>query len=102
MKATSTVVFAPHTKLQVKELLQYIEHNRSAINLRKTADYLSAVKEVRELMRAYFAVNPPQRIVRVCPWRLTGASEMCANIAEAFSVPYWDIAYEANPGINEN
>jgi hypothetical protein len=94
------VVFAPHTKLQVKALLQYIETNRPAINKRKTADYLSAVKEVSEKMRAYYAVNPPQRIVKVCPWKLTGASEMCANIAEAFSVPYWDIVYEANPYIN--
>jgi hypothetical protein len=102
MQQAQNVVFAPHTKLQVKALLQYIETNRPAINLRKTADYLSAVKEVREIMRAYFAVNPPQRIVKICPWKLTGASEMCVNIAEAFSVPYWDIVYEANPYINEN
>ena len=96
------VVFAPQTKQQTKTLLQYIEKNRPAINARKTQDYLSAVKEVRVLMRAYFAVNPAQRIVRVCPWKLTGASEMCVNIAEAFNVPYWDIVYEANPSINED
>ncbi len=102
MKATHTVVFAPHTKLQVKELLQYIEHNRPAINKNKTADYKAAVKEVRELMRAYFAVNPPQRIVKICPWSLTGAKEMCQNIAEAFEVPYWDIVYEANPAVNKD
>ena len=59
------VVFAPQTKLQVKALLQYIENNRPAINKRKTADYLSAVKAVREKMRAYYTVNPPQRIVKV-------------------------------------
>lgn len=96
------VVFAPHTKLQVKALLQYIEDNRPAINKRKTADYKAAVKEVRVLMRAYFKVNPPQRIVKVCPWGITGAKEMCQNIAEAFCVPYWDIVYEANPAITRD
>lgn len=96
------VVFAPQTKLQVKALLQYIENNRPAINKRKTADYVNAVKQVRELMRAYYLVNPPQRIVKTCPWKLTGATEMCAVIAETFSVPYWDIVAEANPYIDEN
>lgn len=91
------VVFAPRTKLQVKTLLQYIEANRPAINKRKTADYKMAVKEVREKMRAYFKVNPAQNVVRVCPWTLTGASEMCVNIAEAFEVPYWEVIAEANP-----
>lgn len=100
--ATQTVVFAPHTKLQVKTLLQYIDDNRPAINRRKTADYRAAVKEVRVLMRAYFKVNPPQRIVKICPWGITGAKEMCQNIAEAFEVPYWDIVYEANPGVNKD
>lgn len=102
MQATQTVVFAPQTKLQVKALLQYIDSNRPAINKRKTADYVNAVKAVREKMRAYYNINPPQRIVKVCPWKLTGASNMCAVIAETFSVPYWDIVYEANPYINEN
>ena len=96
------VVFAPQTKLQVKALLQYIENNRPAINKRKTADYLSAVKAVREKMRAYYTVNPPQRIVKVCPWNITGANNMCAVIAEQFKVPFWDIVYEANPYIDEN
>ena len=93
------VVFAPQNKLQVKTLLQYIEANRAEINKRKTADYRAAVKEVRDLMRAYFKVNPAQNVVRVCPWKLTGASEMCVNIAEAFEVPYWDIVAEANPAM---
>jgi hypothetical protein len=94
------VVFAPRTKLQVKTLLKYIEDNGRAINKNKTADYKAAVKEVRVLMRAYYLVNPPQRIVKICPWGITGAKEMCQNIAEAFEVPYWDIVYEANPGVN--
>lgn len=102
MQATQTVVFAPQNKLQTKALLQYIEANRPAIDLRKTADYCAAVKSVREIMRAYFAVNPAQRIVKQCPWGITGASAKCAAIAEAFSVPYWDIVYEANPAVNEN
>ena len=102
MQATQTVVFAPQTKLQVRALLQYIENNRPVINARKTADYLSAVKAVRDLMRAYYLVNPAQRIVKQCPWTLTGASAQCNNIAETYSVPVWDIVYEANPAINEN
>ena len=97
-----SVVFAPQTKLQVKALLQYIENNRPAINKRKTADYVAAVKAVREKMRAYYSVNPPQRIVKVCPWTITGANNMCAAIAEEYKVPFWDIVYEANPYINEN
>ena len=100
MQATQTVVFAPQNKLQVKALLQYIEINRPAINRRKTQDYLSAVKQVREIMRAYFAVNPPQRIVKTCPWDIMGTSKMCRDIAETFSVPFLDIVYEANPAIN--
>ena len=92
--------YAPQNKQQVKALLQYIEENRPAINKRKTADYKEAVNEVREIMRAYFAVNPPQLKVKVCPWNITGADNMCRNIAETFKVPYWDIVAEANPYIN--
>jgi hypothetical protein len=92
-----SVVFAPQTKLQVKALLQYIEANRPAINKRKTADYRAAVNAVREIMRAYYAVNPPQRIVKTCPWNITGANNICANIAEEYKVPYWDVIAEANP-----
>ena len=91
------VVFAPRTKLQVKTLLQYIEANRPAINARKTADYKTAVNNVREIMRAYFAVNPPQLRVKTCPWRQLGTDKMCASIAEQYSVPYWDVIGEANP-----
>ncbi len=97
MQVTNTVAFAPQTQLQCKALLQYIEANRPAINLRKTAEYTEAVTKVREIMRAYFAVNPPQRIVKTCPWDITGTNIMCKNIAEKFNVPYWDIVAEANP-----
>jgi hypothetical protein len=97
MQATQTVVFAPQTQLQCKALLQYIEENRPAINARKTADYTAAVNAVKEIMRAYFLVNPPQLKVKVCPWDIMGTTKMCKDIAEQFKVPYWDIAAEANP-----
>ena len=89
--------YAPQNKMEVKALLQYIEANRPAINKRKTAEYKQAVNSVREIMRAYFAVNPPQLKVKVCPWTITGADNMCKAIAEEYSVPYWDIVAEANP-----
>lgn len=89
--------YAPQNKLQVKALLQYIEANRPAINARKTEDYVKAVNGVKEIMRAYFTVNPPQLKVKQCPWDITGASNMCKQIAEQFKVPYWDIVAEANP-----
>jgi hypothetical protein len=97
MQATQTVVFAPQNKLQVKALLQYIEINRPAINARKTEDYVASVNNVKEIMRGYFAVNPPQIKVKVCPWDIMGTSKMCRDIAEQFKVPYWDIIAEANP-----
>ena len=91
------VVFAPQNKLQVKALLQYIENNRPAINARKTEDYVASVNNVKEIMRGYFAVNPPQLKVKTCPWDIMGTSKMCRDIAEQFKVPYWDIIAEANP-----
>ena len=97
MQATQIMAFAPQTKLQTKQLLQYVEANRPAINLRKTAEYTEAVKYVREILAAYFKVNPPQLKVKLDPWVITGASNMTAIIAEKYSVPIWDIYAEANP-----
>ena len=92
-----SVVFAPQTKLQVKALLQYIEENKPAIAARKNEDYKTAVNKVREIMQQYFRINPPQRVVKLCPWKTLGTDKMCANIAEEYKVPYWDVIAEANP-----
>lgn len=99
---TNTVVFAPKNKQQVRALLQYIEGNRSAIDKRKTGEYKQAVKRVRVLMREYFRIHPAKSFVKECPWTITGATKMCADIAETFKVPYWDIVAEANPALNKN
>jgi hypothetical protein len=98
MQAVQCVVFAPQSKQEVKALLQYLETNRPAINARKSAEYKAEVLVVREKMAAHFAVNPPQKRVRVCPWDTTGAKSQCANIANKYSVPIWDVIEAANPG----
>lgn len=100
MTKTSTIVFAPETKLQLKELLKYVENNRPAINARKTAEYKTAVNKVKTMLQEYYLINPPKMRVKVCPWKLTGATSQCADIANTYSIPYWDVVYEAGPYIN--
>jgi len=98
MKAKQPVVFVPHTQRQCTALVKYIAANRPAIEARrKTAEYKQAVGVVREIMAQYFAGNPPQPIVEVCPWQTLGASKMLADIATQFEVPYWNCSGDANP-----
>ncbi len=98
MQQQQNVVFAPQNKQQLKMLLQYVETNRPQINARKSAEYKKEVLVVREKMAAHFAVYPPQKRVRVCPWEITGANTMCASIANKYSIPIWDVIGAANPG----
>lgn len=93
------VVFAPQNKSQVRALLAYItEETRKQIDTRRASnEYRAAVASVRDIMRAHFAVNPPQKRVKECPWRVLGTYTMCQNIAETYSVPAWDVVGDANP-----
>ena len=95
------LVFAPKTQKQFNVLLQYVDKNRPAIESRKTTEYKQAVANVREIMRAYFAVNPP-KLTAFCPWKHLGTRDMCMQIAEKYSIPIWDIRGEANPYTHSN
>lgn len=99
MSATHTVVFAPTTQLQCRTLVSYIETNRPAIQARKTIEYIQSVSAVREIMCNWFSVNPA-KLTKFCPWKHLGTDKMCAEIANTYSVPVWDIVYEANPAMN--
>jgi hypothetical protein len=80
------LAFAPQTQKQFTALLQYVDKNRPAIESRKTAEYKQAVANVREIMRAYFAVNPP-KLTAFSPWKHLGTRDMCVQIAEKYSIP---------------
>ena len=99
MSQAHNVEFAPQTQRQVRSLLAYItEQTRASIDRRRTDnEYKTSVKVVRDIMRAHFTVNPPQRRVRECPWDTLGTSEQCRTIARKYSVPYWDVIGDANP-----
>lgn len=95
----ANVVFAPQTQRQVRALLAYItEETRKEIDTRRGSnEYKAAVASVRDIMRAHFEKNPPQRRVKECPWRVLGTYAQCQQIAELFSVPAWDVVGDANP-----
>lgn len=95
----ANVVFAPQTQTQVRALLAYItEETRASIDSRRASrEYKTAVASVRDIMRAHFEKNPPQRRVSVCPWQVLGTYAQCQQIAELFSVPAWDVVGDANP-----
>lgn len=97
----STVNFVPSNQRQVKELVQYIKSNKPAIEARKQQPaYQQRVKQVQEVMRAYYAVNPAQRVIKgQCPWVIVGARDMCTAIARDFDVPSWDVFADANPSV---
>lgn len=90
------LAFAPQTHKQFSALLQYVDVNRPAIESRKTTEYKQAVTSVREIMRAYFACNPP-KLTAFCPWKHLGTRDMCAQIADEYKIPIYDIRVEANP-----
>lgn len=94
-----TVNFAPQTQKQVRALLAYItEETRAQIDTRRRSnEYRAVVASVRDIMAAHFAVNPPQKRVRECPWVTLGTQEICFAIARDYSVPYWDVVGDANP-----
>jgi hypothetical protein len=95
---TQIVSFAPQNKLQVRALLKYSEENKELINSRVTSkEYLQEVRKIREILQAYFEVNPPQLKVKKCPWVITGAKELCKTLAEKYSVPVWNVYAQANP-----
>ncbi len=100
-KQANTMQYAPQNKQQVKDLLQYIDCNKSAIAQRKSQEYMEAVRIVRESLRAYFAVNPAKLNMKKDPWIVTGARTLCCIIAEQFQVPVWDVYAEANPAVIE-
>lgn len=99
MSQANSVEFAPQSQKQVRALLAYItEETRAQIDARRASnEYRAAVATVRDIMRAHFTVNPPQRRVKECPWKTLGTYTMCQRIAETYSVPAWDVVGDANP-----
>lgn len=94
----NTVSFVPANKQQINALLQYIDENKPAIAQRmQAAEFIAEVNSVKQMLAAYYAINPPQRIVKTCPWKLTGASNMCEAIARKYSIPIWNVLGAANP-----
>ena len=102
MQQQQTVVFAAQNKEQVRALAAYIndENNYAQIQIqRNTTQYKRAVARVKNIMREHFEKFPPQKRVIVCPWKALGTQQMCFAIANKYSVPYWDVAADANPYI---
>lgn len=100
MQQQQTVVFAAQNKAQVRALVKYIndENNYAQIQIqRNTTQYKQAVAQVKNIMREHFEKFPPQKRVTVCPWKTLGTQQMCFAIANTYSVPYWDVAADANP-----
>lgn len=100
MQQQQTVVFAAQSKAQVRVLAAYENNkeNYAQIQLRRnTREYKQAVARVKNIMRAHFEKFPPQKRVTVCPWKTLGTQQMCFAIANAYSVPYWTVAADANP-----
>jgi hypothetical protein len=95
-------IFVPNSQKACTALVQYIVKNGAAVAVAKQqAGYLTAVAGVRALLAAHFAKFPPQAIIKSkkdCAWTITGATEMCKNIAAEWNVPYWNVVGSARPG----
>jgi hypothetical protein len=95
-------IFVPNSQKACTALVQYIAKNGPAIAVAtQQAGYLTAVAGVRAELSAHFAKFPPQATIKSkkhCPWTITGATEMCKNIAAKWNVPYWNVIVSARPG----
>jgi len=88
MQATQqTVNYVPTSQKEWRVLLKYIGANRAAIELRKTAEYFAETRACAVILSNHFEINPPQRIVRVCPWETLGVAAAVEVIANKYSVP---------------
>lgn len=95
-----TVTFAPQSQKQVRALLKHLNSASvyaAVATARTSPAYTAAVACVRATMRAHFAVNPPQKRVKECPWQTLGTYAICQQIAQEHNVPAWDVVGDANP-----
>ena len=95
------VVFAPETKQDLRNLLNYIDTHASVIaKRRKNSEYLKEVNVVRSKLAASFAERAPGP--GACRWQEIGVLSICDKIAEQFQVPIYDVVGDANPYLKFN
>ena len=100
-QATSTTVnYIPNSQKEWTKLLAYIDVNANAIKLRKTKEYFAETNVCANILSKHFKVNPPQRIVKVCPWHQLGVNDTIKTIARKYSVPVYMVVGDVQDALN--
>lgn len=100
MPATAaTVNYVPASQREWKVLLDYVENNSGAINLRKTAAYIKETAVCAEILSKHYAVNPPQLKIKACPWKQLGVSDTIKTIAHKYKVPVYMVTSQVHSAL---
>ena len=96
----ATVNYVPNSQKEWKQLLAYIDTvSASTFTKRKTAEYKKETSVCAEILSKHFKVNPPQRIVKTCPWQQLGVSDTVETIARKYSIPVYMVTSDVHKAL---
>tara|TARA_B110000305_G_C19006457_1_gene432899 strand:- start:59 stop:382 length:324 start_codon:yes stop_codon:yes gene_type:complete len=101
-QATATTVnYVPNSQKEWKQLLAYIDTvSANTFTQRKTTAYFAETNVCSEILSKHFKVNPPQRIVKVCPWKQLGVSATIQTIARKYSIPVYMVTSDVHSALS--
>lgn len=98
------VPFVPNSQREVKELIKFLDKDSEYAKYRRrtlrSKEYRTAIKVLRKFHRdLYKDLIDYKRIKGECPWRASGLTKMCEQLAEQFRLPHWDVVGAANSAV---
>ena len=100
----ATVPFVPQSKQELRQLMSFLDRDAEYAKYRRktlrSQAYKAEIKVLRQFHRDLYKDRVDyKRIVGQCPWRASGLSEMCDNLARKFRLPAWDVVGDANSAV---
>ncbi len=103
-KLYADVPFSPESKAELRQLMRFLDTDVEYAQYRRktlrSKEYRTAIKVLRKFHRdLYKDLIDYKRVKGQCPWRASGLTKMCEQLARQFCLPHWDVVGDANSAV---